>query len=77
VVALNKKGHSLLGSCKWLARPAGVSVLDDLYAARGVLGPRAARAKLVIFSKSGFNETLQEKADAEGISLIDVRELFA
>jgi hypothetical protein len=74
---LNKRGYTLLGSCRWLAKPVGVNALDDLYAAGSVLGPKAAQTQLAIFSKNGFSEALRTRAETEDVHLIDVDDLFA
>jgi len=63
--------------CRWLAKPVGVNALDDLYAARSVLGPKAAQTQLAIFSKNGFSEALRTRAETEDVHLIDVDDLFA
>ena len=76
VVALNNKGYTLLGSCKWLTRPVGTKPLDDLYHARATLGPKAAQAQLAIFSKNGFAEDLERRAAGEGVHLVDVSDLY-
>lgn len=76
VVALDKRGYSLLGSCKWLSQPVGPAVLDDLYAAKSVLGPKAAQARLAIFSKSGFKPELVKRAGQEQVILVEVADLF-
>jgi uncharacterized protein len=76
VVALNHDGYSVLGSCKWSSRPVGPAVLDDLYAAKSMLGPKAAQARLVIFSKSGFKDELRLRAEQETVVLAEVDDLF-
>lgn len=76
VVALDKKGYTVLGACKWWKEPAGENVLDGLLEARAVLGPKASRAELVIFAKVGFNEKLTKRAKAEGVHLIAAADLF-
>lgn len=76
VVALNKRGYTVLGSCKWWARPIGPAVLDELYEARTALGAKAAQAQLALFSKSGFAPELVERASSEQVALIRVEDLF-
>jgi AAA+ ATPase superfamily predicted ATPase len=76
VVALNRRGYSVLGSCKWRSKPVGPAVLDDLHAARSSLGPKAAQARLAIFSKSGFKPELSLRAEHEGVVLVEVAALF-
>lgn len=76
VVALDKHGYSVLGSCKWWAKPIGLAQLDELYEARAKLGPKAAQSRLVLFSRSGFKPELVERAAAERVVLIEVADLF-
>lgn len=76
VVALDKRGYSLLGSCKWWTKPIGPAVLDGLYEAKARLGPQAAQARLALFSKSGFKQELNERATQEQVVLISVDDLF-
>jgi AAA+ ATPase superfamily predicted ATPase len=76
VVGINKKGYTILGSCKWWKDEAGENVLDDLLEGRAALGPKAGRAELAIFSKCGFNDKLTARAENEGVHLITVDDLF-
>lgn len=76
VVALDRHGYSLLGSCKWWTKAIGPAVLDELYEAKAALGPKAAQARPVLFSKSGFKTELVERADAEQVVLVDAAELL-
>ena len=76
VVGVNKKGYTVLGACKWWKDPVGENVLDGLIDARSLLGAKASRAELVIFSKVGFNEKVTTRAKREGVHLIVVDDLF-
>lgn len=76
VVTLTKKGYGVLGSCKWSTRQVGENVLDDLYHVRGVLGRPATRAALVLFSRAGFTQAVRTRAKDEGITLVEVADLF-
>jgi uncharacterized protein len=77
VVTLDRRGYCLLGSCKWWSKPIGPAVLNELYEAKAALGPKAAQARLSLFSKSGFNPELVERAEAEQVELVEVADLFA
>jgi AAA+ ATPase superfamily predicted ATPase len=77
VVALDKKGYTLLGSCKWSLRQIGENILDELYDHRASLGKQAAQAELALFSRSGFTHALQVRATREDVHLIHVVDLFA
>lgn len=76
VVTIEKRGYGLLGSCKWWTRKVGENILDELHEARAALGPKAAQAKLAIFSRAGFTDALHDRSKREDVSLVGVRELF-
>lgn len=76
VVTLDRKGYGLLGSCKWWTSKVGENVLDELYEARMVLGPKAAQANLAVFSRAGFTDALRERADRENVALVEAADLF-
>jgi hypothetical protein len=76
VVTVEKRGYGLLGSCKWWRRKVGANVLDELYEGKVALGPKAAQAKLAIFSRAGFTDALNERAEREDVLLVGARELF-
>jgi AAA+ ATPase superfamily predicted ATPase len=66
----------LLGSVKW-STMVGSQVLDQLTAARDFLGPRAARARLVLFGRRGFAPELRDRAMRDGVALVTAADLFA
>jgi len=76
VVTLDKQGYGLLGSCKWWRNRVGVAELDDLYRARAAMGPKAARARLALFARSGFSREVEERAALENVSLVGSADLF-
>lgn len=76
VVGVDKKGYTLLGACKWWKDPVGENVLDGLIDARSVLGTKASRAELAIFSKVGFNDRVTTRAKRERVHLVVVDDLF-
>lgn len=76
VVTLEKKGYGFVGSCKWWGKQVGVNVLDELNGAKRALGAGATRARVGIFSRSGFTQPLRERADREGVELIETADLF-
>lgn len=76
VVTVTKRQYRVLGSCKWSTRQIGENVLGDLYEARGALGPKAATARLVLFSRSGFTSALRKRAEAENVDLVEPEQLF-
>lgn len=77
VVAAGKNGYTVLGSCKWSANDLGEAVLDKLYESRALLGPRAARATLILFARSGFTQSLQRRAVRESVTLVTADDLFS
>jgi uncharacterized protein len=76
VVAVAKSTYSVLGSCKWSTRALGTDVLDELYRGRAVLGPKAAQAELVLFSRSGFTRAARERGEREAVHLVEISDLF-
>jgi uncharacterized protein len=77
VVAVGKEQHLLLGACKWREREVGEDVLDQLYAHRALLGPKAARARLALFARRAFSAPVRERAPQENILLVTASDLFA
>lgn len=76
VVAVDKRGYGLLGSCKWWRQEVGQNVLDDLCGAKALLGPAAARARLVLFARAGFTSELRRRAEREKVALVTAADLF-
>jgi len=64
----------IVGSCKW-DRAADARVLAQLKHDVQVLGPRAGRARLVIFAR-GFRADLTRAAAREDVRLVAAEELF-
>jgi len=59
----------LVGSCKW-RRTAEIDVLAALRRQQEVLGPKAARARLVIFARQGFSDELRKQAAEDEVLLV-------
>jgi hypothetical protein len=76
VAAVDRSGYTLLGSCKWWQQPVGENVLDHLLSARAAIGPRANRAELAIFAKSGFTDELVARSVRDCVRLFTVDDLF-
>jgi AAA+ ATPase superfamily predicted ATPase len=76
LVTLSRNGYGLLGSCKWSSEPIGPAILDQLHEAKATLGPKAAQARLALFSKSGFAHELAARAESEQVVLVEVSDLF-
>jgi AAA+ ATPase superfamily predicted ATPase len=77
VVAMGKDEYVLLGACKWRQGDVGVDVLDQLYAHRALLGPKAARASLGLFARRGFSASLRRRAEQEHVLLVTAADVLA
>lgn len=76
IVGIDKKGYTLLGSCKWWKDPVGENVLDDLLEAQAALGAPASQAEIALFARAGFTPKLTTRAKNEGVHLLTVDDLF-
>lgn len=76
VVGTRKHRYVLVGSCKW-RKHVGTDVLGQLRAQQEALGPKAARARLVIFAREGFTDELRGEAAEEDVLLVTAADLFA
>ncbi len=68
--------YLLLGSVKWKSI-VDERVLDALEAAREVIGPKAAGARLIVVARHGFTEELRQRAEREQVILATAADLFA
>lgn len=75
VVGVRDNRWVVLGSCKW-ARSVDVDALAQLQRQQELLGPRAARAKLVLFARERFSERLRAAAAREDVLLVTAADLF-
>lgn len=76
VVGVRRHRYELLGSCTW-RRTVDEDALDELYEQRAALGGKAARARLVLFAREGFTDSLRERAVGENVVLVTAADLFA
>lgn len=76
VVGVRDHRYVLVGSCKW-RRSADVDVLADLRRQQDALGPKAARAQLVLFARERFSARLRAAAAEEDVLLVSAQDLFA
>jgi hypothetical protein len=69
---------ALVGECKWSTKPVGTDVLDDLRSKTEAMlqATRAYEVIFAMFSRSGFTPALVERAEREGVILVDVADLF-
>jgi AAA+ ATPase superfamily predicted ATPase len=78
VVAVNAAERALLlGEARYTSRPVGSDVLAALNDKAASLTPPGWRAHLALFSRSGFTEELSERADAQGVYLVDLEQVIA
>jgi len=75
VVGVRDHRYVLVGSCKW-RRTADVDVLAELRRQQDALGPKAARARLVVFARERFGEHLRKAAKQEDVLLVSAADLF-
>ena len=69
----------LLGECKWTAKPVGVNILEELIQ-KSLAVQRVTPGKrihLALFARSGFTAALQERAQHDGVWLVDLPGLVA
>jgi len=67
----------LLGEARWTSRPLNEQTLEELKAkAPSVMSESGWHFHFVLFSRSGFTDTLQQRAEQEGILLIDLERLL-
>jgi len=77
IAGIDNNEYLLLGSCKWSRSKTGVGALNELVLAQERLGPRAAGAKLLIFSRGGFSKDLDRRTKLENVHLVETEDLFA
>lgn len=77
VLTENIDGSHWFGECKWWNRPVGENVLAHLIENAKKLGhPWNQHPRYMLFSASGFTDTLKQRASAEGVLLLALPELF-
>jgi AAA+ ATPase superfamily predicted ATPase len=78
VLAISRtEKKALVGECKWLIKPIGVNVLDDLKqkAHAFLRSGDAERRYYALFSHSGFTSALEAQAQDEGVMLFNVDQI--
>lgn len=75
IAAHRDNRYTFLGSVKWKST-VDERVLDQLEEARDKMGPKAARARLALFARSGFTDRLRQRAQRDGVVLVTAHELF-
>jgi AAA+ ATPase superfamily predicted ATPase len=75
VVGVRDHRYVLVGSCKW-RRTVDLDVLAELRRQQDALGPKAARARLVLFARERFSAALRAAAQEEDVLLVSAADLF-
>jgi AAA+ ATPase superfamily predicted ATPase len=79
VVAASGRIVTLAGECKWSDQPMPRAVLDDLVQlklpALAQIGVDTTRARIALFSRSGFEPDLEEAARHRGVELVGLERL--
>ncbi|RKU28839.1 ATPase [Candidatus Poribacteria bacterium] len=73
----NMDGSHWFGECKWWNKPVGVNVLNQLIdKSTKVPDEWGEKPRYVLFSLSGFNESLRQRANDEDVILIELDDLL-
>jgi AAA+ ATPase superfamily predicted ATPase len=76
IACADRKRYTFLGSCKWSRRLVGEDALDALLSSRDAIDGRTADARLALFARRGFTQSLQQRAAREGVLLVSTTDLF-
>ena len=75
VVALNDE-TMLMAECKYRSELTDADLIDELLDKSKAINSKGLSRKYALFSKSGFTKTAEKRADAEGIELFNIEEMF-
>jgi AAA+ ATPase superfamily predicted ATPase len=69
----------MIGECKWWTAPVGVNILAELKLKADLVDPagRWPDRSYALFSKSGYTADLRRVASAEGVLLVEPRQMVA
>ncbi len=77
VLTENVDDSHWFGECKWWNAPVGENVLNHLIEnTTKVLDPWKRNPRYILFSANGFTDALKQRAEKEGVSLIEAEDLF-
>ena len=77
ILTENVDGSHWFGECKWWNAPVGENILNHLIGnATKVPSQWRRNPRYILFSVNGFTETLKQRAEKEGIFLIEAEDLF-
>ena len=77
ILTENVDGSHWFGECKWWNAPVGKNVLNHLIEnATKVPDQWKRNPRYILFSANGFTDALKQRAEKEGVFLIEVNDLF-
>jgi len=77
ILTENIDGSHWFGECKWWNAPVGENVLNHLIESTTRVPDRWKRhPRYALFSANGFTDTLKQRAEKEGVLLVEVNDLF-
>ncbi|MCY3740855.1 MAG: ATP-binding protein [Candidatus Poribacteria bacterium] len=77
VLTKNVDGSHWFGECKWWNAPAGENVLNHLITnATKVSDQWKRNSRYILFSASGFTDALKQRAEKDGVFLVEADDLF-
>lgn len=77
IITENIDGDSCIGECKWWKNPVGENVLNQLKEKVDRLSVQWKKdPKYMLFSASGFTDSLKERASKEDVFLLDLNDLY-
>ena len=78
ILTKNVDGSHWFGECKWWNAPVGENVLNHLMEnSTKVPDPWKRNRRYILFSANGFTDVLKQRAEKEGVFLIEAKDLFA
>ena len=75
VVDYDIKKNFIFGECKWSNKKVGFTFYNQLLEKMKLVEHEKVE-KIIIFSKSGFEKNLEEKAQDLNVELVDLNKLF-
>ena len=77
ILTENVDGSHWFGECKWWSAPVGENVLNHLIENAAKVPDQWKRnPRYILFSANGFTDALKQRAEKEGVFLIEVNDLF-
>ncbi len=66
----------LFAECEYRNEPTDADLIDELMDKSKIIGTRRLAARYALFSKSGFTRTAEMRAEADGVTLYKLDEIF-